>query len=253
MLQYQPRSGDLWRKLLDPPLEYTWQKMSIGKGDINILFVGETTCHLREKHPPHRSSYWFDNYSIWRWERWIRPPHTSTPSTECCSELSSQGINFEEEVTAFRAYQRFGRYSAQHSPTATWSGTWTKQSSKYSPRTFDENQWESPSMNGQKPTTPPSQWIGSTVPENKSRELGETRLDRDIEKIDYGRNRGTIDQVFFSHTAERLVTRFPIVDLWRGRRMVDASSTIRDDPTRTALPKATKSILLTPDQERSSH
>ena len=35
------------------------------------------------------------------------------------SKLSSQGINFEEEVTAFRAYQRFGRYSAQHSPTAT--------------------------------------------------------------------------------------------------------------------------------------
>ena len=48
------------------------------------------------------------------------------------SELSSQGINFEEEVKAllfFRAYwQARGYYSAQHLLTIVWISTWTKQS-----------------------------------------------------------------------------------------------------------------------------
>ena len=87
----------------------------------------------------------------------------------------------------------------------------------------------------------------------QAREPAETRVDRDIGKTDNGRSRGIVNQVFSTLIAERLVRMFPTIGQSRGTKTVDDSSGIRDDPTRTVLPKTTKSMFLTLDLEKFSH
>ena len=95
-------------------------------------------------------------------------------------------------------------------------------------------------MNQQKPTTRLSQSVGRTVRESKVREPAVTQVDRDIGKINNGRNRGIIDQVSSIHTAKRPITRFLTAGRSRGRRAVDYSSGTQDDVTRSVLPKVIK-------------
>ena len=82
-------------------------------------------------------------------------------------------------------------------------------------------------MTQQKLRTQSSRSIGSKVRESKPREPIETRVDRDIGKIDRDWTREIVDQVSFAHIVERLVTRFPTAGRSRKRRMVDDSSGIR--------------------------
>ena len=109
-------------------------------------------------------------------------------------------------------------------------------------KTISENRWAVPSMIRQKHTTRPSRLIGSTVRENKPRELVEILVDQDIEKTDNGQSGGIVDQVFFALIAKRMVTMFPTVSRSRGKIRVGDSSEIRDDPTRNILQKATKAM-----------
>ena len=172
------------------------------------------------------------------------------------SELSSQGINFEEEVkalTLLSSHRQAGRYSAQLLPTVVWSWIWTKQSVKSSWRISRKKLLDSPSMNQQKPIIRPNRLIGSIVWENKPRERVEIPADQDIGKTDNDRSREIVDQVFSTLIAEKLVTMFLIASQSRGRRTVDESSGIRDYSTQTVLQKAIKSVLPTPNPEKSSH
>ena len=106
-------------------------------------------------------------------------------------------------------------------------------------------------MNQQKPTIRPSQSNDRISRKNKLRELVETRVDQELGEADNDRSGTLVDQVISAHIAEKLVTVFLIVGQSRGRRMVDDSSRIQDDSTRTVLQTVTKSMLATLDQEKS--
>ena len=54
---------------------------------------------ITKSSPPCRNSYWFDNYSTWRWETDSATSHINT-FNRVLSKISSKGINFEEEVKA---------------------------------------------------------------------------------------------------------------------------------------------------------
>ena len=146
-------------------------------------------------------------------------------------KLSSQRINFKEEVKALALLSSWEVFCTTSTNSWTRSWIWTKRSANSSRRIFGENQWDSPSMSQQKPTIRSSRSIGSTVRESRSRESAETRVDRDIGKIDNGPNRGIVDQVSFALTAERPITRFLTAGRSRGRRTINYLSGTQDDPT----------------------
>ena len=84
-------------------------------------------------------------------------------------------------------------------------------------------------------------------PRKHAKRTAVIQVDRDIKKIDNDRNRGIVDQVPLAHTTERPVTRLLTAGRSRGRRVFDDSNGKQDDPTRTVLQKAIKSMLRTPD------
>ena len=170
------------------------------------------------------------------------------------SELSLQGINFEEEAKALALlsslpaslevfYTTFAtscpKLNMDDNPSSSHRGHLAKIDGHY-------HRWL-----GRSPTTQPQRSIRSSIRENKSREPVETPVDQEFGKTDNGRSREEVALVLSPLTAESPTTMFPTGGQWRGRRTVDNSSGILDDPTQTILPKETKSMLSTLAQEKS--
>ena len=51
-----------------------------------------------KRSPPYRNSYWFDNYSIWRWESHTQQPPTSTPLAWCCLNSPPKGLTLKKKL-----------------------------------------------------------------------------------------------------------------------------------------------------------
>ena len=154
--QWQQTNGVHWMRLRGRLFECIWPKTSIlvwQKRQHSLC--GRNFTPFMRRSPLHRSLYWSNSCSTWRWERRIRRPPTSTPSAECCLNSSRKRLTSKKKLKplpSFLAYQQVGMYSTRHSPTSFQSWIWTNWSDKSSSRVFGKNRWDSLPMNRQNPT-----------------------------------------------------------------------------------------------------
>ena len=157
------------------------------------------------------------------------------------TELSSQGLNFEEEIKALALLSSLPMSWEVFYTIVTRS--LTKQSEWYCRKSFKESRLDLPGAMTLLKLTYPREWL---------KELTMIKAGREGEMTDNGRSWERADQANSAHTAEKLGTMFPNAGGSRGKRVVGDPSEIEDDPTQTTLQLATKSTLLTLDQEKFS-
>ena len=167
------------------------------------------------------------------------------------SKLSSQGINFEEEVKALALLSNL---------LASWEvfcTTFTNNCLKPNvDETIDqiitEDIWRK-SMRLTIDESAEAHHSTDTVDqENKPTKPVEIIADKKKGETDNGQSLERVDQANSTSIAEKPVIMFPIAGQSRGKRVVGDPSIIEDDLTRTTLQLATKSMLLIPDWEKSS-
>ena len=171
------------------------------------------------------------------------------------SELSSEGMNFEEEVKAIALLL---------SLPASWEVFCTTFANSCPKLNLDETIGQVLTKDIRRKS------MGITIDDlakahnstesidqfNRSRKQAErtgqnTNRPRHREDRQRSKSRNSRSSAYCTHCKK---TGHDVFDCWSiKRKEVDDSGGIQDDLTRTVLQKATKSMLLTPDPEKSSH
>ena len=178
-----------------------------------------------KRSPPYRNSYWFDNYSIWRWESQTQQPPTSTTSARCCLSTPPKGLTSKKKLKPLPS-------STRHSPRTVWSKTWIKQLVKSSLRIFAENWWDSPSTSRQKPIIRLTRSTDTVDQDNKLIELIEIIADKKRGETDNGRSLEHVNQANSAPIAEKPVKIFLTVGRSIWKRVVGDPSGIKHNLTR---------------------